>query len=63
MLGHRSRRTMSEDIYHLLEEQSVELKALWPGFPKELARMIEVGSLLATKISDGASGPADSFGC
>lgn len=54
---------MSEDIYRLLEEQSVELKALWPGFPKELARMIEVGSLLATKISDGASGPADSFGC
>lgn len=54
---------MSEGICCLLEEQSVEMKALWPDFPKELTRMIEVGSHLATKISSETSRPADSFGC
>lgn len=63
MSGHRSRRTISEDLYGLLEEQSVGMKTLWPDFPEELAPMIEVGSHLATKISSGASRPADSFGC
>lgn len=39
------------------------MKALWPGFPKELTRMTEVSSHLATKIRGGASWRADSFVC